>query len=1073
MTDKKRLIEVAFPLEQTSLDSVHEKNVRHGHISTLHIWPARRPLAACRAALIATLLPDPGDKAKRDEILMRLGGTVIKTLKKKTMPTGKVEEIESKETVGGILHWGRESEPDLEWFRQEIRKAYGGRAPKVLDPFAGGGAIPLEAMRLGCEVTAVDINPVAWFILKCTLEYPQKLAGHTRKLPGFVLQEPAFMESYIKNQLPDYLRAKGVKESDIKKTVAKFARASLDPAQAEFLASITSDAAFLEADLAWHVRAWGHWVLRQARKELAPYYPTYAEFCSVKPYARVPLARSDEEQLKLVPTNQDGESQVELLNAGFDKAYLDNDKNPRWIAKPTVAYLWARTVKCKACRATIPLLKTRWLAKKEDKRVLLTVEPNAEKTGVIFGTDSDVKIQGGNPAQRREHDRRIGAGTMTRSGAACPCCKDAIMTMDDIRVEGQSGRLGFQLIAVAQEGALGKEYRAPTSLELGPLENVKTESEAALRRLDRLSIDEAMDPASTRSISCQLYGVRQFRDLFSDRQALALAKIGQAIREASQALKHSNYRDDVSEGVCAYLALSFDRLLSFTCVNVRWKVDAEAVVDAFSRFSISLLWDFAEPNAIGASAGAWIVCNERIATALDTYFGFEKLALRPNVICEDAAYLKLEEEFDLIMTDPPYYQAISYADLSDFFYTWLRGVLIEHEAEFEERRTPKLGEIVQHIRSDKNRNEEKLKYEHLMSLAFSSAHSRLKQDGRFVCVFAHKDPDAWGTLVNAIIQAGFVVDASWPIQTEMTSRQRATANAALSSSVWLVCKKRDPQKRAGWDTEVIREIEASIRQRLRGFWDAGIKGPDFVWAATGPALEAYSQYPAVKKATEPGALMSVGEFLRHVRRIVVDFVVGRVLSGGQEASGVQDVSLDDITTYYLLHRNDFGLKDAPAGACILYAVSCGLSERLLADQHEILSRGKGAAADDDDDHDDGDDDEDLDQTVGSGGTFKLKGWNQRKHRGLGIEPANGRLVPLIDQAHKLMHLWKAGDENKVNDYLDQQGLRRSAMFAQLLQALIEKSRAEGQAEECSLLEKLSNHLRKIGATAQGALAIGG
>ena len=162
MNDKrliaKRLIEVAFPLRETSIDAVHEKNVRHGHISTLHIWPARRPLAACRAALIATLLPDPGDKAVRDAILKRLGGTLRKTTKRKQMPNGQMEEIEALETEGGILHWGRESGPDLDWFRAEIRRAYGGRAPRVLDPFAGGGAIPLEAMRLGCEVTAMDIS---------------------------------------------------------------------------------------------------------------------------------------------------------------------------------------------------------------------------------------------------------------------------------------------------------------------------------------------------------------------------------------------------------------------------------------------------------------------------------------------------------------------------------------------------------------------------------------------------------------------------------------------------------------------------------------------------------------------------------------------------------------------------------------------------------------------------------------------------------------------------------------------------------------------------------------------------
>lgn len=179
MTDTPRLIEHAFPLKQASLDSVHEENVRHGHISTLHIWPARRPLAACRAALIATLLPDPSAEPRRGgmsdeewqkeiirprkELCEKIGGEVVKRIEKKRMPNGQVVEREKDVTEGGILHWGRETEnaTDLEWFRQEIRRAHGGRAPKVLDPFAGGGAIPLEAMRLGCEATAIDINPVA------------------------------------------------------------------------------------------------------------------------------------------------------------------------------------------------------------------------------------------------------------------------------------------------------------------------------------------------------------------------------------------------------------------------------------------------------------------------------------------------------------------------------------------------------------------------------------------------------------------------------------------------------------------------------------------------------------------------------------------------------------------------------------------------------------------------------------------------------------------------------------------------------------------------------------------------
>ena len=214
MTDKPRLIEHAFPLKQASLDSVHEKNLRHGHIATLHIWPARRPLAACRAALVATLLPDPGTPEERQKLCKKIGGTVVQKIEKKKMPNGRTVERIKEETKDGILHWKRETEnaETLEWFRQEIRKAYGGRAPKVLDPFAGGGAIPLEAMRLGCEVTAGDINPVAWFILKCTLEYPQKLAGETHPLPDFILKDREFMAEFL-------VKGKGYSKAEARKAL--------------------------------------------------------------------------------------------------------------------------------------------------------------------------------------------------------------------------------------------------------------------------------------------------------------------------------------------------------------------------------------------------------------------------------------------------------------------------------------------------------------------------------------------------------------------------------------------------------------------------------------------------------------------------------------------------------------------------------------------------------------------------------------------------------------------------------------------------------------------------------------
>ena len=264
--DDKRLIEVAFPLKHVSLDSVHEKNVRHGHISTLHIWPARRPLAACRAALIATLLPDPGEPEQRKEILERMAGKLDTKIERKNVGGRKIEKLK-EQTVGGILHWKREAGDDLNWFKDEIRKAYDGRSPKVLDPFAGGGAIPFEAMRLGCEVTAMDINPVAWFILKCTLEYPQKLAGQTHPLPAFTLEDREFMEAFLK--------AKGFKGTSLRSFLKRLGHENYQEVE---LGLPSDNDSMLEADLAWHVRIWARSVLNRARRDLAHYYPVYSEF---------------------------------------------------------------------------------------------------------------------------------------------------------------------------------------------------------------------------------------------------------------------------------------------------------------------------------------------------------------------------------------------------------------------------------------------------------------------------------------------------------------------------------------------------------------------------------------------------------------------------------------------------------------------------------------------------------------------------------------------------------------------------------------------------------------------------
>ena len=1076
MTDFPRLIEHAFPLKQTSLDSVHEKNVRHGHISTLHIWPARRPLAACRAALIATLLPDPGTPEKRRDLCEKIGGKVIKTIERKKMPGGQVVERVKEETEGGILHWGQETAnaADLEWLRQEIRKAYGGRAPRVLDPFAGGGAIPLEAIRLGCETTAVDINPVAWFILKCTLEYPQKLAGQKRPLPAFILDNEEFMDAFYKAN-PD-AEGKGKATKKQKETLFAATKATHGP----------------EADLAWHVRAWGQWVVDRARAELARFYPTYADFEPLKK-DRVSYER---QPMRVVPLREDCMPDIATLNGDFSADYLAVKDNPRWIAKPTVAYLWARTVTCKNCRATLPLLKTRWLCRKDRKRVLLAMQPTADGSGVAFGIQTDVPVVGGNAAQNREHDRRVSAGTMSRAGAKCPCCA-AIMTGQDIQVEARAGRMHRVITAVVVDTPDGKWFRLPTPAE-AKLEALA--EEMSLKAFSDIPFgppDEAIPRGASRkgggsAFTVVLYGFDKWKSLFTARQLHALATFVKHTRAVPATLNTKlqfsdpagsasgeslAYPPEWAEAILAALGVGIDRLADRQSMICRWDMGYSKLQGTFTRFALPMLWDFCEGNPLSDTTGNYTSCLEWVAEVFEHSMATGAFSPHATVSCRSAIQ-NHSGEIDCIITDPPYYDAIPYSDLMDFFYVWLRrtlhGLSPEIDSVFQAPLSPKWrhetqdGELVDDVsRHGGDATKSKMAYEDGMFRAFVACNSALTTNGRLVVVFAHKHPDAWETLVSAIIRAGFVVDASWPIMTEMSNRQRALAGAALSSSVWMVCKKRPVAARVGWDTAVLEEMREKIRGRLREYWDAGIRGPDFVWAATGPALEAYSKHPAVKKADQPGQIMTVTEFLNHVRRMVVDYVVGQVLSG--EKKGEADLAaadrLDEVTAYYLLHRHDFGMQETPSGTCILYAVSCGLSDSALARDWDILA--KTGADDVDEDETEVSASEDSEEEAEStGGKVRLKTWSQRKNKSLGYEAPNGRSVPLIDRVHRLMHLWKAGDVHKVDEYLDEHGMRRHELFKRLVQSLIELS--EAGSDERALLESLSNHIGAKGTKADAS-----
>src|SRR6266496_4236960 len=656
-----RLIEHAFPLKQASLDSVHEKNVRHGHISTLHIWPARRPLAACRAALIATLLPDPGTPEARRELCEKIGGKVVKKIEKKKMPGGQTVEREKEETEGGILHWGRETAnaETLEWFRQEIRKAYGGRAPKVLDPFAGGGAIPLEAMRLGCEITAVDINPVAWFILKCTLEYPQRLANQHRPLPAFACESYEFMESYFK--------AKGFKDAALRVQLESLSlnghkQSSSQPQ----LPAIQAHVASVEADLAWHVRAWGWWVLQKAKADLARFYPTV-----------------------------DG--------------------------KPTVAYLWARTVTCKNCRATVPLLKTRWLCKKENKRVVLNMKPNADKTSMIFGVQVNVPPGKGSAAVRREYDKQIGSGTMSRSGITCPSC-GTIMMMEDIRLEGQAGRLGTVMTAVVVDGEHGKEYRLPIADEILMATEAENELSKVFTEIPFGLPEEPLPSKEALGFRVPLYGFDRWYKLFTPRQLVALGTFAKYTRAVRDAMQKEGYSQEWVEAISAYLVLSSDRVAERNSSICHYDVSRDSISGTFQRYALPISWDFAEAAPTSSTAGSYDGQIDWVARYVN--HAIEGLKSVPSPQIENQSAIRIDGA----------------ADLMDFFYVWLRrslnGLSPIFDTVFHEPLSPKWdkehndGELIDDSsRFGGDKAKSKANYEDGMARVFQACYQSLNPDG--------------------------------------------------------------------------------------------------------------------------------------------------------------------------------------------------------------------------------------------------------------------------------------------------------------------------------------------------------
>lgn len=943
----RRLIEEAFPLKKVSEDSKHEKKVNHGHISSLHVWPARRPLAACRAVAIATLLSDPADAPEKMKAeYTRLAGSPLPEKQRDYLCNTLIASLTRWGDENGQGDWDAKDQKGrwvnkLRIARELIQMAYNGDPPKVMDMFAGGGAIPLEAMRLGCQAIANDYNPVAWFILKCTLEYPQHLAGKTGKLPDLNLDEPPKLKN---------------------------------------------------GDLADHVRLWGQWIWENTSKELRQYYPV-----------------------------------------------IDD--------KTTVAYLWTRTIPCQdpQCGATVPLLKTLWVCKKSEKILkdtpenrkhpdFLRLKKTRNQTKVVINGKRALRLRPDPETKRVQFEifaptnaDEVEGPIMSGSTATCPFPDCGSQQPDEyIKRCGHEGKLKAQITAVVYQEEYGKEYRPPTDKEIGAAEISTEVLRAITNEIPHGIPKEAMPGPDTLGFRVPLYGFRKWSDLFIDRQLLTLMTFVKWTHAAQKEIEGFDYSPAWIEAINGYLVCTFDRMLAHSSTLVYWLLGSEAIGHAFIRYALPMTWDFSEAAIPNKVRGSYQFCLDKILASMKT-INRAHVEKTPNcVILRQSATDPISQEVNVIITDPPYYDAIPYADLSDFFYVWLRRTISNSSfGNLSEPRSPRIDELVQNTGHFEG-NSEKAKefYEKGMVKCFRSACQTLSEDSRMVLVFAHKDPAAWETLVNAIIGVGLVVTASWPIDTEKGNRTSAQGSASLATSLWLVCRKRPTSAKTGWYKQVTNAMTKRITERLRYFWDEGIRGPDFVWAAIGPALESYSSYKVVKRE-EGGTPFTVAEFLNEVRRTVTDFALGKVLGG------TSTEALDEWTRYYLMHKDYFGTKDAPVGECILLAQGYGVSlDDLRAKETGILTKAR------------------------SGNALKLLEHTERTSDRIGYVHTSGR-IPMIDMIHRVMKLRNENDRQDIDAYYHEHGLQENPLFKAVVQALIETS--PQASSERSLLEKIINY----------------
>ncbi|MGO8925914.1 MAG: DUF1156 domain-containing protein [Limisphaerales bacterium] len=759
MTNDKRLIEDYLPIVAISAEASREKSVRKGHISTLHLWWARRPLVACRAAVYGALVPasrfvpNNGSDAQKKSLGRANAAKFIERLCQYPGSPTVIAEAQQH-----ILEAHAERLTQETGKKVTVEDILAGKAPrpKVLDMFAGGGAIPLEALRLGCDAHANDLNPVAHIIQLCTLVYPQKYGRPD----------------------PTALGVAGPKNAKGEATWG---------------------------GLAAEVRYWGEWVLSKVKAEIGDLYPPIPD-----PEFTPPKKRK-------------GVKDDDVFAEPQDVMDFATDPQQRLKARKgfltPVAYLWTRTVTCKnpGCKATVPLVRQTWLCKKPGRCVALRmVAPHAKKQ-VRFevvearsesglGFDPAGFSKGGNATcpfcgTVADNDYVKEEGWAGRHGTQLMAVVGA--TPGKQGKTYISGDLAYS--AIPSDPAIAaaiKKLQAQTGMHPPgePIANLPDD-----------------DPSNSLGITVRPYGLRHFSDLFTPRQQLALLSFAATTKQAHAEIKTCGVTDERRNALIASLALVTSRFANFSSALCTWFYDGgRGVKHVFARQVLTMVWDFAETNPFFEKAASWPVCLDVVTTELDA-LKTSSVGLPAHVARGSAVSLADgDSSFDAIITDPPYYDNVPYSSISDFFYVWLRRILNDvFKEHFASTTTPKKAEIIADVcRHQGDHDKARQEYEALMEQSLKEACRVLRPDGRLAVVYAHKTTLGWAALVEALRRAGFVVTEAWPLDTENQSRMRAMDSAALASSIFLVARKREGAETGNFEDAVKPELEQIVRERV-------------------------------------------------------------------------------------------------------------------------------------------------------------------------------------------------------------------------------------------------------------------